>query len=103
MKKDKQKRLESAGWRVGSTTDFLGLSEEEAKLVELKLRLAQYLRERRTRNKLSQQAVATKIRSSQSRVAKMEAADSSVSIELILRSLFSLGATHKEVARVIAA
>ncbi len=91
MKKEKQKRLESAGWRVGSTTDFLGLSEEETKMVELKLRLARYLRERRTRKKL------------QSRVAKMEAGDSSVSIELILKSLFSLGATHKEVARVIAA
>jgi ribosome-binding protein aMBF1 (putative translation factor) len=101
MNNAKRKRLESSGWRFGSARDFLGLSDEEAALVETKLRLSQGLRERRTKLALSQAAVAKRLQSSQSRVAKMEAADATVSVDLLLRALFALGATQKDVASVI--
>ena len=101
MKSAKRKRLEAQGWRVGSTREFLGLSVEEAALVETKLRLSQGLRERRTRLALSQAAVAKRLHSSQSRVAKMEAADATVSVDLLLRALFALGATPRDVATAI--
>lgn len=101
MKKSRKQRLEKAGWSVGTAADFLELSEQESLLVDLKLALSRYAKECRSRRKLSQQAVAELIESSQSRIAKIEAGDGSVSIELILRSLFALGATPKAIARVI--
>jgi DNA-binding XRE family transcriptional regulator len=102
MNTAKRKRLEAAGWSVGSTADFLELSPEEAAFVELKLRLSESLKRRRTDQKLSQDALAKKIRSSQSRVAKMEAGDPTVSIDLLIRALLATGATHRDLAKVVA-
>jgi len=101
MNKAKQKRLEARGWRVGTTSDFLGLSEEETALVEMKLRLSHALRVRREAHGLSQVALAKRLQSSQSRVAKMEAADHTVSLDLLLRGLVALGATPRDIARVL--
>jgi DNA-binding XRE family transcriptional regulator len=101
MRKEKRAKLERAGWRVGSVGDFLGLSAAEDALVELRLTLSRSLRERRTRRRLSQEQLAKLLGSSQSRVAKMESGDPSVSIDLLVRSLLTMGATQKELAQVI--
>jgi predicted XRE-type DNA-binding protein len=101
MREEKRKRLERKGWRIGTAEDFLGLSSEETAYIELKLRLAEGLRQRRTRKKLSQVELAKLVRSSQSRVAKMEAGDPSVSIDLLVKTLLALGASRKELAEVI--
>ena len=102
MNKSKRDRLRRAGWTVGTPTDFLELSEAEEALVELKLTLSRKLRERRAKRRLSQGQLAKLLGSSQSRVAKMEAGDPSVSIDLLMRSLLTMGATRKELANVIA-
>ncbi len=102
MNREKHRRLEKAGWKVGNTADFLNLSPAEARFVELKLAL-HGLRVRREEEGLTQQQVARRMGSSQSRVAKMEAADSSVSIDLLVRALLTLGATRAEVARLVRA
>jgi predicted XRE-type DNA-binding protein len=101
MEKAKKARLEAAGWRVGSATEFLGQSEAEAAVIEVKLSLSQSLRQRRTKRRISQVRLAALVHSSQSRVAKMEAGDPSVSMDLLLRSLFALGASSRDVARAI--
>ncbi len=101
MKKEKRKKLEAAGWKVGTASQLLGLSKEEAELVELKLALAQGLRLRREARRLTQGRLAKLIGSSQSRVAKMEAADSTVTLDLLLRSLLATGATRRELAKII--
>ncbi|MCC7054649.1 MAG: helix-turn-helix transcriptional regulator [Gemmatimonadaceae bacterium] len=101
MRKAKQAALESQGWRVGSAAEFLELTPEEAAVVELKLRLSDALRARRTRMRLSQDAVASRLRSSQSRVAKMEAGDASVSLDLLVRALVGLGATPNDIAKAM--
>ena len=103
MRKAKKERLEKKGWRVGTVEGFLELTPEEAAYIELKLRLSENVRLRRSRKKLSQKAFADIIRSSQSRVAKMEGGDPSVSIDLLIRSLLALGASHKDLAKVISA
>jgi len=103
MDKTKQKRLEAKGWKVGSAADFLGLSPEEARYIELKLALSEHLKKRRMRRKLTQEQLAKLMSSSQSRVAKMEAGDPTVSLDLLVRSLLTLGASEKDLARVIAA
>ncbi len=100
MDKQKQRKLDQAGWRVGTVTNFLGLSPEEETFVEIRLRLVHALRLRRRLRKLSQVELANRLGSSQSRVAKMEAGDQSVSIDLLLRGLLALGATSRDVAKV---
>jgi len=102
MKDAKRRRLEKRGWVVGTAKQFLGLSDEEAALIELKLDLAAGVRTRRLERKLSQEALANLIQSSQSRVAKMEAGDRSVSMELLTRALLALGTTRRQLARLIA-
>lgn len=102
MRKTKKQRLESKGWKVGSTKDFLGLSDEESAYVELKTRLAEGIRQRRQKAGLSQVGLAQKLKSSQSRVAKIEAGDPSVSLDLLIRSLISLGLTNRELSKIIA-
>lgn len=103
MKVSKRKKLEGAGWRVSDTDEFLGLSAEESAYIEMKLALSDTLKQERAKKKLSQQEVAKLIASSQSRVAKMEAGDPSVSIDLLVKSLLALGVPRKKVARVLAA
>ena len=101
MREDKRKRLEAKGWKVGGTKEFLELSAEEAAYIELKLKLADGLRARRRRRRLTQVELARRVRSSQSRVAKMEAGDPSVTLDLLIRSLLALGASNRELARII--
>jgi len=101
MKQTKRARLEAHGWRVGSAQEFLGLSAAEAALVETKLRLSRAVRERRAKLSQSQAALSKRLHSSQSRVAKMEAADPTVSVDLLLKALFALGATPRDVATAI--
>ena len=102
MKMSKRARLEAAGWKVSTAAEFLGLDTEEAAFVELKVALSQSLRQWRTRQKLTQGELAKRLRSSQSRVAKMEAADPTVSVDLLVRALFRVGAKPKDIARAIA-
>ena len=102
MKKGKRDRLEAAGWKVGSTADFLRLSPDEVAFIEMKLALAKSIRTRRLRQERTQSQLAKLINSSQSRVAKMEAADASVSLDLLIRALLVLGASRREVAQIIA-
>ena len=102
MKKDKRKKLERAGWVVGGTQEFLELSDAEMALVDVRVSLAQALRRRRQELKISQATFAERVGSSQSRVAKMEAGDPSVSIDLLIRSLITSGSSAEEIGKVIA-
>jgi len=87
---------------VGDAREFLGLTEQEAAFVELKLALADKLRKRRLKRGLTQNQLAKQLESSQSRVAKMEAGDRTVSLDLLVRSLLTVGVTRRELAKVIA-
>jgi DNA-binding XRE family transcriptional regulator len=103
MQASKRRKLEKNGWRLGTPRDFLDLSAEEAAYVELRLKLADSLKVRRAKRNLTQGALAKLIQSSQSRVAKMESADPTVSLDLLIRSLLALGASNRDLARTISA
>lgn len=103
MKANKLKRLHAAGWKTGSAAEFLGLSESEAALVELKLALVGAVRRTRQKRGLSQIDLAQRMHSSQSRIAKIEAGDASVSLDLIVRALFAAGANRKDVEQAFSA
>ena len=103
MKASKRSKLQNSGWRVSDTADFLNLSAEENAYINMKIALCAKLKDERTKKKLSQLQLAELISSSQSRVAKMEAGDPSVSIDLLLKTLLTLGVPRKQLAQAIAA
>lgn len=102
MRSDVSRRLRARGWKTGDAADFLGLTPEESALVELRLALSRSVRSRRLKLGVSQVELATRLGSSQSRVAKLEAADSTVSIDLLIRSLLALGASRRDIGRAVA-
>ena len=101
MRSNKKRRLEAKGWKVRSAKEFLGLSSQEEAYIEIKLRLAESLRNQRLRRNMTQSDVAKAIKSGQSRVAKMEAGESSVSLDLLVRTLLALGASSDSLTRLI--
>jgi len=101
VREEKRRRLEAKGWKIGTAQEFLRLSAEEAAYIDLKVRLATGLRERRRRRSLTQADLARRLQSSQSRIAKMEAGDPSVSLDLLIRSLLILGISRRELSRII--
>ena len=101
MNKSKKAKMIKKGWNLGSVEDFLDLSEEEVAYIEMKLALSEKLKNRRIRKKITQAEFARLIHSSQSRIAKMEAGDPTVSIDLLIKSLLALGVSKKELARSI--
>lgn len=102
MNTEKQRKLRAAGWKIGTAREFLKLTAEEHAYVELKLRLTDGLKSRRARLGLTQEEVAERLGSSQSRVAKMEAGDRSVSLDLVIRALLTLGLSERELAKLVA-
>ena len=102
MDKAKKARLAKKGWKVGTVTEFLGLTPEESAYIEIKLSLARELKKVRLEKGMSQTDLASKMGSSQSRVAKMEGADPQVSLDLIVRSLLASGRRPREIARALA-
>ena len=101
VNKQKRAKLEKKGWKVADASEFLDLSDEEAAYVEMKLALSEKLKSHRIRKKMTQAELASIVQSSQSRVAKMEAGDPTVTIDLLVRSLLALGVSRKELGRTI--
>jgi DNA-binding XRE family transcriptional regulator len=102
MRAEKRKHLEAKGWKLGTPKELLNLSDEEASYVELRLKLAEGLKARRNAKGFTQTQLAKALHSSQSRVAKMEAGDPTVSLDLLVKSLLALGASTRELAAIIA-
>lgn len=101
MKRTKIKLLEKNGWKVGGVKEFLNLSPDEEEFIEMKLALSRSLQERRLKKNMTQAELANLLESSQSRVAKMEAGDPSVSFDLLVKSLLMLGTSRQAIARVL--
>lgn len=102
MKRKKKLALEAKGYKVGSADEFLGLTKEESEYVEMKLALAKALGKARKSKKMTQVQLAKRIDSSQSRVAKMEAGDPTVSFDLLIKTFLALGTNRKKLARIMA-
>ena len=102
MRESKRKKLEWKGWKVGPPKQLLGLTDQEEMYIELRLKLAEGLKARRQANGLTQTDLAQTIKSSQSRVAKMEAGDPTVSLDLLVKSILALGTSNRELAAIIA-
>jgi len=103
MKAGKLERLRASGWTVGGADDFLQLSDEERRLVDIKVSLISAVKKSRLKRKLSQVDLAQRMGSSQSRIAKIEAGDPSISLDLIVRALIASGATTRDISAAFTA
>jgi DNA-binding XRE family transcriptional regulator len=101
MDKNKERQLKAKGYRIGDAKDFLGLNQEESAYIEMKLALSQALAQKRKQRRLTQLELARKLNSSQSRIAKMEKGDPTVSVDLLVKALLAMGATKKSIAKTI--
>jgi predicted XRE-type DNA-binding protein len=101
MDKRKKEYLEGKGYKIGSANEFLGLSVEESEYIKLKLALSEALAKQRKNRKLTQAQLAKMLKSSQSRIAKMERGDPTVSVDLLVKSLLAMGADNKSIAKAI--
>lgn len=79
--------------------EFLNLSEADVQYIEMKLALSRLLRLVRERRRLTQTKAAALLKTSQSRLARMEAGDPSVSLDLLVRGLFALGASRRDLLK----
>jgi ribosome-binding protein aMBF1 (putative translation factor) len=102
MRESKRRKLESRGWKLGNTKDLLGLSNQEEMYIDVRLKLAEGLKARRRATGITQVNLAKTLKSSQSRVAKMEAGDPTVSLDLLVKSILALGASNRDLAAIIA-
>jgi ribosome-binding protein aMBF1 (putative translation factor) len=102
MRASKRRSLAAKGWVVGDVKDFLGLSKEEMAYIELRIKLADGLKSKRQSKGVTQSQLAQTLSSSQSRVAKMEAGDPTVSLDLLVKSLLALGTSRRQLASIIA-
>lgn len=101
MDRAKKESLEKKGWKVGDIDEYLGLTPAEMVIVEMKAGLAEALAKKRKKSGLTQIEASAKAKTSQSRFAKAEHSDSSVSLELMIKLFFSLGADKKELFKVL--
>ena len=101
MKQDKARRLRKRGWRVGSVREFLTLDDAEEAYIEARLAMSRLVRRMRMARRMTQVELARRMKSSQSRIAKVEAGDPSVSVDLQLRSALVLGASLEDVAKAL--
>ena len=99
--KRKVELLEAQGWKIAGAREFLELSDEELQYIEIKIALSQLVKAQRKRRRLTQERAARLIGSSQSRVAKMEAGDPSVSIDLYVKSILALGGSQEALGEAI--
>jgi DNA-binding XRE family transcriptional regulator len=101
VNESRKAQLVRRGWKFGTADEFLRLSPEESAYIELKLALSDKLKAQRTSRQLTQAQLATMVSSSQSRIAKMEAGDPTVTIDLLIKSLLALGVSPREIGRTI--
>lgn len=101
MDEKKRKELEEKGFHVGSAAEFLELTPEEESYIEIRLELSNLVKSRRNKIGWTQEQLATAIGSSQSRIAKMEAGDSGITLDLMMKALLKLGVSKQEIGKFL--
>ena len=101
MNKQKRKKLEEKGFRVGSAAEFLDLTPEEEAYIEIRLAVSNMIKTQRTKRGWTQAQLARAMSSSQSRIAKLEAGDPSTSLDLMIKTLLRLGISKKEIGKLL--
>lgn len=91
----------SDGITETSIQELLGLSDADVLLIDLKIVLKAAVKKHRLKVGMTQKALAELIDSSQSRIAKLEGGDSSVSIDMMINCLFHMGVKELGLASIV--
>jgi predicted XRE-type DNA-binding protein len=92
MDAERRKALKARGYKVyDHAGDAVGMTEDEKELLDIRITLAISVRKRREKLKMSQKDLATRLKTTQPRVAKIEQADRDVSFDQIFRAYAVLG------------
>ena len=98
MTKEKIKKLESVGFKVTTTKDWLQLSVEEVKVIEMRVALAAELEKMRKEAGLTQAQLAKKLGTKQSGVARMLNNPDTATIDNLIKAMVSMGAPVGRIA-----
>ncbi len=101
MDEKKQSKLVTKNWKIGESRDYLKIDSEEMALIELKVSLGNTLKNKREQKEITRSQLAESLHASQSIIEKMETGDPSVSVNLLIDSLLSLGLSKDELAKLI--
>jgi predicted XRE-type DNA-binding protein len=95
------KRRKGKTWVETDVEELLDLSAEDLVIVEFRAALAVALQRARKRKKLTQEEAAEVIGTSQAQVSKMEAGQSSITIDRLIKALASLGVSRPAILRAL--
>ena len=98
MTKEKIKKLEAMGFKVTTTKDWLRLSVEEEKVIEMRVALAAELEKMRKEAGLTQAQLAKKLGTKQSGVARMINNPDTATIDNLIKAMVAMGASVGRIA-----
>ena len=101
MKAKKKKALELAGYKMTDSVEWLELSPEEEAIVKIRVNFAMEIDRVCKERGITQQALAEKIGTRQSGVARMLNNPSKVTIDSLIKTLLVLGTPSKRIAALI--
>ena len=101
MKATKKKALESAGYNMTNAAEWLGLSPQEDAIVNMRVNFAMEIERICKEQGITQKALAEKIGTRQSGVARMLNNPSKVTLDHLIRTLLALGTPSKRIASLI--
>ena len=101
MEKNKRDKLKEKGYRIGSAADFLKLTPEEEAYIDIRLDISNMVKAQRAKKGWTQEQLARSIGSSQSRIAKLEAGDPGISMDLMIKAVLRLGTSKKQIGKLL--
>ena len=88
----KRKKLELAGYRVyDDAADWLGLTDDEKKLLDVRMSVTQAIRDLRESLGLTQAQLAERLGSTQPRIANLELGQRGFSMDFAVKALLAMG------------
>ena len=95
------KRRKGKTWVETDVEELLDLSAQDLVIVEFRAALALALQQARKRQKLTQENAAKVIGTSQAQVARMEAGQSSITIDRLIKALIALGVPRPTILKAL--
>lgn len=98
-----KKHLEAQGWQFGTVAEFLGLTPSQSAVIEIKIALSDRIKSRRQELGLTQRQLATRLKTQQPAIARLElGAGRTVTIDILTHTLLDMGVTSHEIGRILA-
>ena len=101
MDKERIKKLEKVGWKMGDFGDAFDLTPEDRTFVEMRLAAAREVDRLREEQGVSQRELARRLGTKQPTVSRMLRTPATSTLDSLVRALLALGATPKKIAAIL--